>query len=220
MTEAMEQGGGQKRVRGPQRTSREDWVRAALDTLISDGVASVKVAILAEQLDCARSSFYWFFKNRKDLLDALLDHWQNTNTRAIVSEANKPADSINYALSNVFSCWVLDGEFDTKLDFAIREWARRDGSVRRAVDISDDTRIAALSGMYQRFSYDAGEADIRARIVYFTQLGYEALDPRDSMLDRAKSGANYLYCLTGQKPTRAEVERTVALTGYSLSDIE
>ncbi|SHJ71227.1 transcriptional regulator, TetR family [Shimia gijangensis] len=208
-----------KNVRGPQRTSRDDWVTAALDTLISDGVDSVKVSSLSAKLDCARSSFYWYFENRTDLLDALLDHWQRTNTEAIVTMAGRPAKTINLALTNVFSCWVKKGYFNTQLDFAVRDWARRDGSVRRALDISDDARILALKGMFLRYGYVESEAATRAKIVYFTQIGYEALDTRDSDLVRAKTGDDYLFCLTGVRPTTEESTAIVGLTGYSLNDL-
>lgn len=207
-------------MRGPQKTSREDWMNIALDTLISDGVDSVKVSELSAKLGCARSSFYWYFGNRKDLLNALLDHWQATNTSAIVTQANRPADTICMALVNVFSGWLHSGKFNTQLDFAVREWARRDGSVRRAVDLSDEARMSALEGMYERFGYPKSEARIRARILYFTQIGYDALDSRDSMLERAKTGPDYLYCLTGVVPTEAENKALVELTGYKLEDIQ
>lgn len=210
-----------QKTRGAQRTTRDDWIETAMDTLISDGIDSVKVSTLSAKLNCARSSFYWYFKNRRNLLDALLDQWQQQNTRAITSRANTPANSINMALVNVFSCWVTPSEvrdqpFDTKLDFDVRDWARRDGSVRLAVDISDDARIDALKGMFARYGYEEDEAAIRARVLYFTQIGYEALDHRDTHLDRAKTGANYLYCHTGQRPTEQEVKAIAKLTGQTL----
>ncbi len=194
------------RGRGPGRTTRADWIQIALDTLISEGVDSVKVLILAEKLDCARSSFYWYFKNRSDLLDSLLDHWQHTNTEALVSSANTPAKTINFALSNVFASWVGAKEFDTQLDFAIRDWARRSGSVRRALDISDAARIGALAGMFGRYGYPKPEAEVRARIVYFTQIGYDALDQQESWETRVERGREYLFCMTGKRPTDAEID--------------
>jgi len=199
--------------RGPGRTTRDDWIRVALDILISDGVDSVKVLTLADNLGCARSSFYWYFKNRADLLDSLLDRWQSTNTRALVGSSCKPADTINFALVNVYTSWVGEKEFDTQLDFAIRDWARRSGSVRRALDISDATRIDALSGMFERFDYPKLEAEVRARILYFTQIGYDALDQQESWETRVKRGREYLFCMTGKRPTEAEI---AALTGLGL----
>ena len=87
-----------RRVRAAQRTTREDWIRTALDTLISDGNDSVKVSVLSTKLNCARSSSCWYFKDRRALLEALLDRWQSRITQAIVSRASWAADTVNMAL--------------------------------------------------------------------------------------------------------------------------
>jgi len=207
---------GRQRTTRTTRTTRQDWINIALDTLISEGVENIKVLLLAEKLNCARSSFYWYFKNRDDLLECLLDHWQATNTSAIVSKSVLPADSINHALVHVFTCWVDPNLFDSRLDFAIRDWARRSGSVRRALDISDAARLDALAAMFERFDFASAEAAIRARIVYFTQIGYHALDIRETIEQRMQQGQEYLYCMTGQHPTNAEIEslnRTALTSG-------
>ena len=41
-----------------------------------------EVAALAAALKVTRGGFYWHFKGRQDLLDALLDDWVRTNTAA------------------------------------------------------------------------------------------------------------------------------------------
>lgn len=187
------------------RTTRHDWINTALDTLISEGVENVKVLLLAQKLNCARSSFYWYFKNRDDLLEQLLDHWQSTNTTAILTKSALPAETINHALIHVFSCWVDPNLFDTRLDFAIRDWARRSGTVRRALDISDLARLDALAAMFERHGFPPPEAAVRARIVYFTQIGYYALDIRESIEQRIIQGRNYLLCMTGCPPTNEEI---------------
>ncbi|HID67633.1 MAG TPA: TetR/AcrR family transcriptional regulator [Roseibacterium sp.] len=200
-----EAGPDKPHTRGPGRTSREDWITTALDTLISEGIDSVKVLTLAQKLDCARSSFYWYFRHRSDLLDALLAHWQSTNTDALIASAAKPAETIHAAIVNVYSAWISGHEFDTPLDFAIRDWARRSGKVRHALDRADAARLTALAAMFERYGYDAGEADIRARIFYFTQIGYEALDQQESWSVRLERGRGYLYCMTGVVPEESEV---------------
>lgn len=198
-------------TRGPGRTSREDWIDTALDTLISDGIDSVKVLTLAQKLDCARSSFYWYFKNRSDLLDSLLVQWQSTNTDALIASATKPAPSIHSAIVNVYNTWISGHEFDTPLDFAIRDWARRSGKVRHALDRADTARLIALATMFERYSYAPEEADIRARIFYFTQIGYETLDHQETRSTRLERGRGYLYCMTGVRPSEAEVNALGAI---------
>src|SRR6476469_1188059 len=119
------------------RVSKEDWIRTALDTLVSDGIDNVKVLPLSHKLDVSRSSFYWFFKSREDILDQLLKHWTNTNTRVIVERASLNSVSIADGILNLFACWIDESLFDPRLDLAVRQWARRSGHVRRAVDLAD-----------------------------------------------------------------------------------
>ena len=79
------------------RVTRHDWVTAALDALRNEGIGRVKVAVLAEALGVARSSFYWYFTDRNDLETALLDVWQARNTTPIVDHTRRPAPTITAA---------------------------------------------------------------------------------------------------------------------------
>ena len=82
---------------GNVKVTRQDWLNAARAVLKQNGVEAVKVADLAGQLQVSRSSFYWYFKDRTDLLNALLQHWQDTNTAAMEAQANAPAATITEA---------------------------------------------------------------------------------------------------------------------------
>ena len=53
------------------KATRADWLNTARDVLVSKGVAEVKVLMLSRRLKVSRSSFYWYFTNRQDLLDHL-----------------------------------------------------------------------------------------------------------------------------------------------------
>ena len=53
------------------RGSREVWLAAAKQALLEAGLDAVKIQPLASRLNIARTSFYWFFKDRPELLDAL-----------------------------------------------------------------------------------------------------------------------------------------------------
>ena len=144
---------------GNIKVTRQDWLNAALAVLKSGGVEAVKVAELAAQLQVSRSSFYWYFTNRQDLLDHLLAGWEARNTRTVVDRCAAPADTITQAVCNFFTCFVDPKLFDRGLDFAVREWARRDTSVRRLIDEADKTRLAAIIAMFERHGYVAEDAD-------------------------------------------------------------
>jgi AcrR family transcriptional regulator len=191
---------------GHVKVTREDWLNVARDILISEGVGQVKVLGIAERLDVSRSSFYWYFKSRKDLLNHLLDDWNTTNTGIMVHHTELVAETITGALNNFFRCVVDPEGFNHQLDFAVREWARRDGSVRRVIDRADATRHAAIMRMFLRHGYEPAEADIRARVLYYQQIGYYALDLAETLEERLSRVAGYLYCFTGVQPTASEIE--------------
>ena len=194
------------------KATRDDWLDLAVSALAAEGVAHVRVLDLSERLGVSRSSFYWYFKNRDELLDALLDRWDSLNTRSIVDEADAPAASVSEAVCNVFHCWVNPAIFSPRLDFAVREWARRSASVRKALDRSDRVRTEALKGMFVRFGYDDEDALVRARVLYYMQIGYYALDLKEPLETRLSLTPHYLKAFTGADPSEAEV---VAFRGYA-----
>ena len=199
---------------GNIKVTRDDWLNVVRDILVSDGVGEVKVLAIGDRLKVSRSSFYWYFKSRKDLLVALLDEWEATNTRTIVTHCELPATTITEALCNFFRCFVDPALFDQGLDFGVREWSRRDGAVRTRIDRADQSRLQAITDMYLRFGYEQEEADARARILYFMQLGYHALDQNESLELRMSRVQGYLRGFTGVVANPSECE---ALAAYARS---
>lgn len=202
---------------GNVKVTREDWINVAMDVLISEGVDEVKVKPLGERLGVSRSSFYWYFKSRQHLLDTLLEHWQSVNTAAIVKLAGEPAPSITAAVCNVFRCSVNPELFNTRLDLTVRDWARRSGAVRRVLDQSDQARLGALTEMFERFDYPPLEAETRARILYFMQIGYNSAELGEPLRERLKRLPSYLLGFTGREPLREEIEE---FNTYAAATIE
>ena len=190
---------------GHVKVTREDWLNMARDTLVRDGVAQVKILALADRMGVSRSSFYWYFGNREDLLQALLQDWEARNTASILRQCALPAASISEAVLNFFRCFLTPDRFDSGLDFAVREWARRDEALRQRVDAADAARLSAVTAMFAAQGYAPGEADARARILYYMQLGYHALDVREAMALRLSRVEAYLAGFTGQPADPAAV---------------
>jgi AcrR family transcriptional regulator len=191
---------------GNVKATRDDWLDLALSALAIEGVADVTVLDLSERLGVSRSSFYWYFKNRDELLNALLDRWDRLNTRSIVAQAEAPATTVNEAVCNVFRCWVNPAIFSPRLDFAVREWARRSAHVRMALDRSDRVRTEAVKALFVRFGYEDEDAFVRARVLYYMQIGYYALDLREPIEARLNLTPHYLKAFTRVDPAQAEVD--------------
>ncbi|MGA8258859.1 MAG: TetR/AcrR family transcriptional regulator [Arenicellales bacterium] len=188
-----------------RRLTREHWVATALDILIKYGVERVKVLPLAGKLGVTRGSFYWHFNNRKDLLDSLLEFWDRKNTRGIVEQAAHGGSSIIDSVLSVFEIWTNEDKFDPQLDFAVREWARRSTRVRAIVEQADAERVEALKRMFLRAGTPDAEAFIRARVLYYMQIGYFAPGVRESLDRRIGYVDEYLRVFTGVEPRREAV---------------
>lgn len=191
---------------GNVKATREDWLGAALETLIADGIEGVRVLTLGQRLGVSRSSFYWYFDSRQHLLDELLAHWRDKNTRAIVEHAGRPAATVTAAVLGIFECWVDERLFHPRLDFAIRAWSRSSPEVRAILDVADAERVAAIRDMFLRHGFEAQEAFVRARVLYFMQIGYYALELGETMARRLQLVPDYLVSFTGERPRPGEME--------------
>jgi len=196
---------GKPPLAGAAKVTRADWLAQARDILVTDGMGEVKIARIGQRLGVSRSSFYWYFKDLNGLLAALLEEWEAQNTQVILQHCALTADTVTGAVCNFFRCFIDAALFDHGLDFAVREWARRDPSVRARIDAADAARLNAIAAMFARYGYTAEEADIRARILYFMQLGYHALDQRESLEERMGRVEGFLRGFTGAEPTPEDV---------------
>ena len=186
------------------RLGRGDWVDAALEVLVEEGVEAVRITRLADGLSVTRGSFYWHFKGREDLLAALLDEWSVRNT-GIMVDVLRNAESLETGILDLFSVWVDHSKFDPDLDRAVRDWGRREGEVRDVVSKEDDDRVEAIARFYERHGYKPTEAFIRARVIYFTQLSYYSLGVSEPMEERMSYLSAYFQCFTGR-----EIDASVA----------
>lgn len=191
---------------GHVKVTRQDWLNIARDVLVHKGVAEVKILGLANRLAVSRSSFYWYFSDRSDLLNALVEEWEERNSSQIISHCEMSASNITEAVCNFFRCFVDVTKFDRGFDFAIREWSRRDDALRARVDGADVKRIEAVVALFLRHGYEPEDADARARILYFMQLGYHALEIRESMQTRMSRLEPYVRGFTGQAPDAQAVD--------------
>lgn len=182
---------------GPQ--DRESWLGAALAVLVADGIDAVHITRLARRLGITRGSFYWHFRDRDDLLAAMLASWQRRNT-GVMLDALAGATGITDGLLRLFAVWVDHQMFDPALDQAIRDWGRRVPAVHDAVAAEDDSRVAAITDFFRRHGYGDPEAFVRARVLYFTQVTFHALaiDRQETLPDRLALLPAYHLCFTGR----------------------
>ncbi len=195
------------------RGSPDLWLQAAYDALIESGVDAVRIMPLAKRLDISRTSFYWFFKDREELLDALIARWRDKNTGALLHQAEAYAETIQEAVLNVFDCWLDHNLFDSAFEFAVRSWALQSTEVEEEVRNADAIRLESLSQMFERFGFDAPVSDVRARTLYLVQIGYFSMRTREETDVRFARIPYYVETFTGQPPEQREMNRFLSRHG-------
>lgn len=192
------------------RGSREVWLDAAKQAVIESGVDAVKIQPLATHLNIARTSFYWFFKDRNALLDAVLEAWEAKNTGAFCDACGAYAETISEAILNLIVVFHDETLFDPQLDFAIRGWAHKSERIAARVHDADEERLSAIREMFHRFGFEGDDADTRARTVYLTQIGYIAMQTNERTPVRLARASGYVKTFCGQAPTPRELARFYA----------
>lgn len=179
--------------------SRDEWLTAARNALIKGGIDQVKVERLSKQVNVARSSFYWYFRSREDLLDALLDHWEATNTGPLLRAIDAAIADGPRGITRVTQLWIEEREFSPTYDAAVRSWARENAKAAGVLRTVDNKRMAAFVRLMEAYGHKGDEALVRARIVYFHQVGYYTLDIHETVAERMRLAPFYIDALIGRQ---------------------
>ena len=148
---------------------KSQWTQAGLEALRKGGVAGVRVERLAEDIGLTKGSFYWHFRGRGELLEALLDFWAREMTEAEFERISEVKGGLVPRLLTLAED-VLDKGMG-RYDPAVRAWARADRKVAAAVAQVDRRRVRALTGFFEEGGFAPAEARTRARLFYTFLLG-------------------------------------------------
>jgi AcrR family transcriptional regulator len=145
-----------------QRITKAQWLDMALEVLETDGVAGVRVEILAKRLEISKSGFYWHFKNRDDLLKDMLGYWTHELTEVLTTNqemlALKPKNRIIKTAE-----MILDYDL-TRYEIPIRQWALHDAEAARAVRKVNRLRIDFLSEAFSELGFTGDDLDMRVML--------------------------------------------------------
>ena len=188
-----------KRARRAGGVSASDWVAASRKVLIEKGISSVKVEPLAKNLGVTPGSFYWHFKNRNALHRALLRDWLRSCVAPFFEMFDQAVEDPRQQYMALFYVWLLSPDFDSELDSAVREWSKTSPLVARLIRRVDANRIELCRGMFEDFGYEDVAALVRARTLYYHQIGYYTLAVKESIDDRLRLAPYYAEVLCGDR---------------------
>ena len=144
----------------------------AIEVLAKDGVTGLRVEVLAKRCGVTKGSFYWHFKDRQALLDAVLEQWKIGRIRDIekttaVTPGNE-RDQLHYAIEVYGASRNRKG---MSIELAIRDWARHDARAAAVVEEVDLYRLECTRKLFVAAGMLDAEAKSRSLLLYACVFG-------------------------------------------------
>jgi AcrR family transcriptional regulator len=165
----------------------QNWVAAGLAELATGGgVDNVRVEVLAERLGVTKGGFYRRFKDRRALLNAILETWRDGRVAAIQRQSEEggktPVEKIRF-LSRIYT--EPANEQGIAIELAIRQWAHSDHTAAAAVTTVDASRLKIVGSLFRKAGMSAQDADARAVLFYAFLFGQSMMLLGESPRKRA-----------------------------------
>jgi len=154
------------------RLSPDDWIKAAIAAVMAGGLDALAVEPLAQQLGTTKGSFYWHFQDRAELLDAVLERWEQLATAAIIDQFTPvvdPRERLRLLLNVVFS-----GLGEDRFELAVFG-AGAHPQIAPVVSRVNRARTAFLVDIFLDLGMTPTRARSRARVAYAAYLGHAQL---------------------------------------------
>jgi len=175
----------------------QDWVAAGLAELATHGVDGVRVEVLAERLGVTKGGFYRRFKDRRALLDAILETWRDGRVSSIERQAREGGDTPLERIKELTRLFTERANTQgMAIELAIRQWARTDPLAAAAAAIVDEARLTTASRLYRELGLSPADADARAVLYYAYLFGQGMLYTNETPRKRANLAAACTKFLT------------------------
>jgi AcrR family transcriptional regulator len=154
----------------------DQWIEAGLKELGRGGVEAVRIEVVAQRLGITKGGFYRRFKDRRALLDAMLDTWERGRIAAIEKQADLGGATARERLRSLIRIYSerLNPE-GMAIELAVRQWARGGAAAAAAVASVDSTRLRIATQQYRELGLSAEDAQARALLFYSFIFGQSLL---------------------------------------------
>jgi AcrR family transcriptional regulator len=152
------------------RTEREQWIRQGLTLLGESGPEAVRVEVLARRLGVTKGGFYWHFTDRDALLVEMLQTWERLLVDEIIDTVDAGDGDGRTRLRALFALAAATTEL-TKVELAIRAWARQDKDVARRLRRVDTRRIEYLRDLFGSVYDDPADVEARCLLAMTLYIG-------------------------------------------------
>ena len=167
---------------------RDAWVQAAIGVVATDGMDGLRVEVLARKLGVTKGSFYWHFKDRRDLVGAVLDSWKDGRIRDIRKQtAAQPGGELDALRHTIDVYAAAKNRKGIAIEAAIRMCARQDAATAAIVEEVDATRLDCTHQLFLALGLPEAEAKARSVLLYAYVFGFSMMQCGQFPMDAAKT---------------------------------
>ena len=161
-----------KKAAPRSQLDRGNWIESAIDVLAREGIAGLRVEVVAKRCGVTKGSFYWHFKDRQDLLAAVLEHWREGRIRDIEKTTSftpgMERSQLHYAIEVYGASRNRKG---MSIELAVRDWARHDPQAAAVVEAVDLYRLDCTRKLFVACGLSEKEAKSRSLMLYAYVFG-------------------------------------------------
>lgn len=151
--------------------TRESWIDGAYRRFNDTGLASVRVETVARDIGATKGSFYWHFGNRSDLIAAVMQRWERSETEDVIDLVESGEGTPEQRLTTLFER-VGSRMRDRGGERTLYTQAEAEG-VLDVVTRVIDRRMAYVTGILQELGFE--NAEVRAAVAIAAVIGLQQL---------------------------------------------
>lgn len=197
MAESAPSPAANTRRKTTESLTRDDWISGAWDMLGENGLDGVRVEPLARRLGVTKGSFYWHFKDRQQLVEALLDRWfsiWDDQMSPRMEQAADPADRV-WALFESVVGRVTRGQ-----TVSLRMLSHSDVDVARRIEERDAQRLSFLMEQLVTIGFSSDEARVRGQVYQTIMTGEYLRSGGLPLAERIARARSYHLMLSSPNP--------------------
>jgi len=157
---------------------REAWIKGAIAILAEHGPERLRVEVLAKRLGVTKGSFYWHFKDRRDLQSAVLEFWKDGRIRDIRKQTQASPGAEAEALLHTIEVYSsARNRKGIAIEAGVRDWARRDPQAVAVVEEVDAERLRCACRLFLACGLSNEEAQARSLLLYAYVFGVSLMRP-------------------------------------------
>src|SRR3954451_9210679 len=152
------------------RTPRTSWIDEGLRALAEGGPDAVRIETLAKALGVTKGGFYWYFDDRRALLEEMLDTWERVVIDEVIDFVEGEGGDARTKLRRLFLLASSSAEV-LKIELAMRDWGRRDEAVAKRLKRVDNRRMEYMRSLFGAFCADEDDVEARCLVVFSLFIG-------------------------------------------------